>query len=146
MSSPFKSNKAKKGLRWSPPKPKVTYGTLDKLLRRHLTVPIPEARLVTAVIARAIADGIHRDPHIRTEARRFLQGRRLECWCDGVGLDPNAVREIAVKAGYLPPEDDCWVQPGQARKAPAANTKPSRAKRRKRTQDRMGSPKEPSRA
>ena len=63
------------------------------------------ARLIVAVIKQAFVDLCSPSKHQRAEARRFFQDGRLKLWCDQVGLSPNFMREIAIKAGYRNPAD-----------------------------------------
>lgn len=97
--------------RWCPPKPLVGIQPIEKLLNRHTEVVGPEARLVVAVIARAIHDSLSPgNRRQRREARRFLEGERLTPWCDLVGLNPDFVRFVARKAGYFADEKAHWQQ------------------------------------
>lgn len=86
-------------------KPLTSASLLERLLLRHVAVVCPESRLVVAVIKQAFVDLCSPSKHQRTEARRFFQDGRLELWCDQVGLSPDFMREIAIKAGYLNPAD-----------------------------------------
>lgn len=95
--------------RWCPPKPLVSLPPIERVLNRHTFRVCPESRLVVAVIARAIGDCLSlTNRRQRREARRFIQGKDLESWCDLVGLHPDFVRFVAQKAGYLAPEDRYW--------------------------------------
>jgi hypothetical protein len=82
-------------------KPLIGASLLERLLLRHVSVVCPESRLVVAVIKQAFVDLCSPSKHQRAEARRFFQDGRLELWCDQVGLSPEFMREIAIKAGYL---------------------------------------------
>ena len=86
-------------------KPLIGASMLERLLLRHVAVVCPESRLVVAVIKQAFIDLCSPSKHQRAEARRFFQDGRLELWCDQVGLSPDFMREIAIKAGYLNPAD-----------------------------------------
>ncbi|NBU43976.1 MAG: hypothetical protein EBS37_07820 [Betaproteobacteria bacterium] len=86
-------------------KPLIGASLLERLLLRHVSVVCPESRLVVAVIKQAFVDLCSPSKHQRAEARRFFQDGRLDLWCDQVGLSPNFMREIAIKAGYLNPAD-----------------------------------------
>lgn len=90
--------------RWRPPRPSVGPRVLEKVLNRHTAVSCPESRLVVAVISVAIVDCLSFGKGVRREARRFLLGDDLGLWCDWVGLNPNFVRLVARKAGYLADE------------------------------------------
>lgn len=87
-----------------PPRPLVRLTVIDKLLRRHIVYSCPEAHLAVAVITLAIGDCLDPDDALRAEARHFLAGAALEFWCDAVDLEPEFVRAIARKGGYLPSE------------------------------------------
>ena len=90
--------------RWRPPKPLVGQRALEKVLNRHTAVRCPESRLVVAVIGQAIFDCLTPCSRPRREARRFVLGDALTTWCDLVGLNPDFVRLVAKKAGYLADE------------------------------------------
>ena len=91
--------------RWCPPKPLVGLQPIERMLLRHTFVVCPESRLAVAVIVRAIGDCLSRDLHReRREARRFILGDEVIHWCDWVGLNPDFVRLVARKAGYLADE------------------------------------------
>ena len=95
--------------RWCPPKPLVGIQPIERMLLRHTFTRCPEARLVVAVITRAIGDCLSRDLHReRREARRFILGDEVIHWCDWVGLNPDFVRLVARKAGYLADEKAHW--------------------------------------
>jgi hypothetical protein len=131
MSTAFKRASARKTYRtewvdrWSPPKPLVGLQAIEKVLNRHTFLVCPESRLVVAVLARAIHDSLSlTNRRMRREARRFVLGRGLEFWCGLVGLQPDFVRAIARKAGYLADEKAHWRKvPVKAPvKAPASST------------------------
>jgi len=86
-------------------KPLIGASLLERLLLRHVAIVCPESRLIVAVIKQAFVDLCSPSKHQRAEARRFFQDGRLELWCDQVGLSPDFMREIAIKAGYLNPAD-----------------------------------------
>jgi hypothetical protein len=84
------------------PPPLVKIRTIERMLLRHANGPIPEARLVVAVICQAMADCRSGSKDDRRTARAFLHGRNLEAWAALVDLDPTFVREVAIKTHYLP--------------------------------------------
>lgn len=84
------------------PPPLVKIRTIERMLLRHATGPIPEARLVVAVICQAMADCRSGSKDDRRTARAFLYGRNLDAWAALVDLDPTFVREVAIKTHYLP--------------------------------------------
>ena len=86
-------------------KPLIGASLLERLLLRHVMVVCPESRLIVAVIKQAFVDLCSPSKHQRAEAQRFFQDGRLDLWCDQVGLSPNFMREIAIKAGYRNPAD-----------------------------------------
>lgn len=95
--------------RWSPPKPLVGLQAIEKVLNRHTFVSSAESRLIVAVIARAIHDSLClSNRRLRREARRFVLGAKLVFWCELVGLEPDFVRFVARKAGYLADEKAHW--------------------------------------
>ena len=95
--------------RWSPPKPLVGLQAIEKVLNRHTFVSAPESRLIVAVIARAIHDSLClSNRRLRREARRFVLGAKLVFWCELVGLEPDFVRFVARKAGYMADERAHW--------------------------------------
>lgn len=101
--------------RWCPPKPRVGLPRLEKVLNRHTAMHCPESRLVVAVIARAIHDCLSpQHAGQRRAARRFVLGPRLLPWCDLVGLEPEFVRFVAQRAGYLADEQAHWQALDQA--------------------------------
>lgn len=115
MSTAFKRPAARKTYRtewvdrWTPPKPLVGLQAIEKVLNRHTFLVCPESRLVVAVLARAIHDSLSlTNRRMRREARRFLLGDDLALWCDLVGLNPDFVRFVARKAGYLADEKAHW--------------------------------------
>ncbi len=112
MSTPAKPRKAYRTEwieRWCPPKPLVGIRPVEKVLGRHTATACPESRLVVAVITLAINDSLSPgNKRQRREARHFLLGPRLEEWCDLVGLNPEFVRFVAQRAGYLADEKTHW--------------------------------------
>lgn len=117
--------------RFCPPRPLVGLVPIERLLNRHTVMDCGEARLVVAVIVRAIGDCL--DAHNasqRRQARRFLLGPALEAWCDLVGLEADFVRFVARKAGYLVAETPYLVRQAakpSAQKPKRQVTKPRRA-------------------
>ena len=83
-------------------KPLVGTPTIERLLLRHVSLICPESRLCVSVIKQAFVDLCSSSWGIRRDARRFFHDGRLTFWCDLVDLDPEFVREIALKTGYLP--------------------------------------------
>lgn len=83
-------------------KPLVGTPTIEHLLLRHVSLVCPESRLCVSVIKQAFVDLCSSSWGIRRDARRFFHDGRLTFWCDLVDLDPEFVREIALKTGYLP--------------------------------------------
>ena len=95
--------------RWRPPKPLVGLQPIERMLLRHTVVVCPESRLLVAVIVRAIGDCLcQTNRYERRDARRFLLGPKLADWCGHVGLNPEFVRFVAKKAGYLADEKAHW--------------------------------------
>jgi len=94
---------------WCPPKPSIGLQPIERMLNRHTFIRCPESRLAVAVITLAIGDCLSRDRHReRREARRFILGAGLDEWCDRVALNPEFVRLVAKKAGYLADEQLYW--------------------------------------
>ena len=94
---------------WCPPKPLIGLQPIERMLNRHTFTRCPESRLAVAVITLAIGDCLSRDRHReRREARRFILGAGLDEWCDRVALNPEFVRLVAKKAGYLADEQLYW--------------------------------------
>jgi hypothetical protein len=83
------------------PPPLVKIRTIERMLLRHATGPIPEARLIVAVICQAMADCRSGSKDNRRTARVFLYGGNLDAWAALVDLDPTFVREVATKTHYL---------------------------------------------
>jgi hypothetical protein len=73
---------------------------IERLLRRHVVAPSPEAHLVVAVLCQAIADAASLNRDTRRCAHRFLRGDDLDTLACLVGLHPDFVREVARRAGY----------------------------------------------
>lgn len=112
--------------RWCPPKPLVGVRPVEKVLNRHTVVACPESRLVVAVIVRAIDDCLAHCTKPRRQARRFLLGDELIQWCDLVGLNPEFVRFVAQRAGYLADEKAHWQKvPIKVRIEPEAAPDPA---------------------
>ena len=89
------------------PPPLVTIRAIEKLLLRHISAPpsgpLPEQRLIVAVICQAIADLRCGTTGEQRQARRFLLGDDLSAWATWVDLQPSFIREVAVKTLYLLP-------------------------------------------
>jgi|JI10StandDraft_1071094.scaffolds.fasta_scaffold1214228_2 hypothetical protein len=89
------------------PPPLVTIRAIEKLLLRHISAPpsgpLPEQRLIVAVICQAIADLRCGTTGEQQQARRFLLGDDLSAWAAWVDLQPSFIREVAVKTLYLLP-------------------------------------------
>jgi hypothetical protein len=91
---------------WCPPKPLVGLATVEKILSRQSVIHCAESRLVIAVIGRGVVDCLCTDDEfVRRDARRFILGSNLARWTSLVGLNPEFVRMIALKSGYLADED-----------------------------------------
>ena len=86
-------------------KPLVGTPTIERLLLRHVSIVCPESRLCVGVIKQAFIDLCAPSWAIRRDARRFFHDGRLAFWCELVDLDPEFVREIALKTGYLPEQE-----------------------------------------
>ena len=86
------------------PRPLVGTSAVERLLLRHVHFICPESRLCVSVIRQVFVDlcGISKDA--RRDARQFFRDGRLEGWSELIGLNPEFVREIALKTGYLPAE------------------------------------------
>jgi hypothetical protein len=84
-----------------PLKPLVGIHAIERLLLRHVFVLVPEAKLIVAVICQGIDDAASSDDYLRRRACRFLQGSHLEYLADLVELNPEFVREVAIKSRYL---------------------------------------------
>jgi len=87
-----------------PPRPLVGIHAIERLLLRYVFAPVPEAKLIVAVICQGIADAASSDDYQRRRACRFLQGFHLEYLADLVELNPEFVREVARRARYLTAE------------------------------------------
>ena len=95
--------------RWRPPKPLVGLQPIERVLLRHTMEVCPESRLLVAVIVRAIGDCLcQTNRRERREARRFILGPGLDEWCDLGGLNPEFLRFVAQRAGYLADEQAHW--------------------------------------
>lgn len=84
------------------PPPLVGIRTIERMLLRHATGPMPEKRLIVAVICQSIVDSRCGAKDDRCTARAFLRGCDLDSWADLVDLNPAFVREVAHKTHYLP--------------------------------------------
>ena len=97
------------------PPPLVTIRAIEKLLLRHISAPpsgpLPEQRLIVAVICQAIADLRCGTTGEQRQARRFLLGDDLSAWATWVDLQPSFIREVAVKTLYLLPVAEEPVTP-----------------------------------
>ncbi|NMQ29153.1 hypothetical protein E4Q23_16130 [Candidatus Accumulibacter phosphatis] len=86
-------------------KPLVGTPSIERLLLRQVSLVCPESRLCVSVIKQAFVDLCSSSWGIRRDARRFFHDGRLTFWCDLVDLNPEFVREIALKTGYLPAQE-----------------------------------------
>ena len=97
------------------PPPLVTIRAIEKLLLRHISAPpsgpLPEQRLIVAVICQAIADLRCGTTGEQRQARRFLLGDALDAWATWVDLQPGFIREVAAKTLYLLPVAEETVAP-----------------------------------
>ena len=82
--------------------PLVNIRTIERMLLRHVNGPIPEARLVVAVICQAMVDCCSGSKDDCRSARSFLCGEDLDAWAALVDLNPAFIREVAIKTHYLP--------------------------------------------
>jgi len=71
------------------------------MLLRSVNAKCPEAQLVVAGISQAIADCALASGGEKAAALCFMRGWRLNAWAQAVGLDPDFVREVAVRTQYL---------------------------------------------
>ncbi|MHA6890852.1 hypothetical protein [Ralstonia pseudosolanacearum] len=88
------------------PRPLVTMRVVERLLLRHVPVPVtgllPEQRLIVAVLCQAIADARYGENRpVQEDAERFLRSDDLVQVAGLIDLNPAFVREVAVKTGYL---------------------------------------------
>lgn len=83
------------------PKPLVGMRVIERLLLRHVFAPVPEAKLIVAVICQGISDVVSTDEYIRRRANRFLLSDRFNYLANLVDLNPEFVREVAIKSRYL---------------------------------------------
>ena len=93
-------------------KPLVGIRAVARMLLRSVDATLPEAQLVVAVIAQAIYDCALAEPSERSSAQRFMRSWRLDVWAEAVGLNPEFVREVAIKTLYLSPpvQTSCNLQ------------------------------------
>lgn len=91
---------AKRGRRGN--RPLVGTSAIERMFHRHVRFVSPEARLCVNVIRQAFVDLCGPSHEARRDARRFFRDGRLEAWCDLLDLNPEFVREVAIKTGYLP--------------------------------------------
>lgn len=77
------------------------------VIRRHVAVQSPEARLWVDVIHQALSDAKRsRGKTLSSEARdamRFFYDGRVDTVADVIGIEPEFVREIAMKCGVRDP-------------------------------------------
>ena len=99
----------------SRPKPKVSIQAIEKMLLRHVDAPsagpLPEQRLVVAVICHTLVDALNGNDSQQHAAARFLRGAELSFWTALVDLNPRFVREVATQCGYLMEEGDRQEHP-----------------------------------
>ena len=86
-------------------KPLVGTPSIERLLLRHVSLVCPEARLCVSVIKQAFVDLRSPSWSVCRDARRFFHDSRLTFWCGLIDLNPEFVREIALKTGYLPEQE-----------------------------------------
>ena len=102
-------------LRGDQPRPKVSIQAIEKMLLRQVDAPssgpLPEQRLVVAVICHTLVDALHGDPWQQRSAERFLRGAELSFWTALVDLNPRFVREVATQCGYLRDDLDGQMPP-----------------------------------
>ena len=82
-------------------RPLVGIRAIHRMLLRSVDATCPEVQLIVCVISQAIADCALGDSGDKAAAQRFMQGWRLAAWAQAAGLDPDFVREVAVKTRYL---------------------------------------------
>lgn len=84
-------------------KPRIHIQAVEKVMNRHTAMRCPESRLVVAMIAKAMHDCWYAPSKVEMRtALRFLLGADMDIWAEKVGLEPEFVRFIGRKAGYLP--------------------------------------------
>lgn len=84
-----------------PTKPELSPAALERLMRRHLEVISPDAWLFLAVVVQALRDCRAHSRDVRRDARRFFSDGRMHGFADHIGINPEFVREVARKTGYL---------------------------------------------
>jgi hypothetical protein len=84
-----------------PPAPLIGMRAIERMLLRHVFAPVPEAKLIVAVICQGIADAAAVEDYTRRRAHQFLLGSDLDHLADLVELNPEFVREVARRARYL---------------------------------------------
>ena len=84
-------------------RPLVGIRAVNRMLLRSVQANCPEVQLIVCVITQAIADCALADAQDKAAAQRFMYCWRLEAWAQAVGLDPDFVREVAIKTQYLNP-------------------------------------------
>lgn len=79
---------------------KITPHQVITVLRRNAThLDSPEARLVFAVIAQAVAD-LHVGGQKRAEAAAFISRKQdFDLYCGLIGLDADMAREVICRIG-----------------------------------------------
>ena len=82
-------------------KPLVGIRAVHRMLLRSVDATCPEVQLIVSVISQAIADCSLAETFDKVAAQRFMYCWRLEAWAQAVGLDPDFVREVAIKTQYL---------------------------------------------
>jgi len=83
------------------PNPLVKIRVIERVLLNQAQGPLPEKRLVVAVICQALVDARCGDKANRRSALVFLLTRDLNSWAALVGLLPTYIRELALKTHYL---------------------------------------------
>ena len=93
-------------------RPLVGIRAVNRMLLRSVDATCPEVQLIVSVISQAIADCTLADVDDRAAAQRFMYCWRLTAWAQAVGLDPDFVREVAIRTQYLNPKS-CQPKPVQ---------------------------------
>jgi hypothetical protein len=83
------------------PLPLVNSRTIERMLLRHAKGPVPQVRLVVAVICQAMIDCRSGAKDDRRTASSFLCGDGLDTWASLVDLNPDFIRIVAIKTHYL---------------------------------------------
>ena len=84
-------------------KPLVGIRAVNRMLLRSVDATCAEVQLIVSVISQAIADCALADAQDKAAAQRFMYCWRMEAWAQAVGLDPEFVREVAIRTQYLNP-------------------------------------------